>query len=177
MKTLALFLIAALLVLTVGCEEISGRRITANPVDAAAAGKASIAKTLRINEQVELQAPEGSTGFADVTAEITYILTEATPNALSKEIPTKLVFTLNVSAKGEVAPRTLAKRDGLAKPITWAFKGSTTGVVEEGGEFTAAFQLEGTKYRIAHLHMGFTLARGELSRDMLYADFHSDTIE
>jgi hypothetical protein len=177
MKTLALFLIAALLILTVGCEESAVRRVTANPVDAAAPAKAPVVKTLRINEQVALQTPEGFAGSADVIAQITYVVTEVTPNALSKEIPVKPVFTLNLSAKGEVAPGTLVKGNGLAKPITWAFKGTITNIVEEGGDFTAAFQLEGTKYRIAHLHMGFSLAHGELLEDMLYVDFHSDPVE
>ena len=146
-------------------------------VDVAAPGKAAIVKTLQINELVALQAPEGFTGFADVTAEITYALTEVTPKALSKEIPTKPVFTLNFSAKGEVAPGILAKGNGLAKPDTWAFKGSSTSLVEEGGDFTAAFQLEGTRYRVAHIHMGFTLSYGQLVKDMFYADFHSDAVK
>ena len=174
MKALALFLVAALLVLTVGCEESSVRRIAGNPVDAAAPGKGVVAKTLQINERVALQTPEGLTGSADVIGEITYTIIEVTPTKMSKEIPIKPVYSLSITAKGEVAPFFLEKGNALAKPNTWSFNGSASSIMEDGGDLMAAFQLEGTKYRIAHLHMGFLFTHDQLFKDALYADFHAD---
>jgi hypothetical protein len=177
MKALALFLVAALLALFVGCEDPSIPRVGGNPVEPIAPGKANLVKTLQINERVAIATPEGLTGFADVVGEITYAVTSVTPSKMAKEIPIKPVYSVNISARGEVAPTFLQKGNALTKPNTWTFNSSTSSILEDGGNLLAAFQLEGTKYRIAHLHMEFVFANGQLYKDMLYADFHSDAAE
>jgi hypothetical protein len=172
MKTLTLFLAVALLVFFVGCEGSSVRRITANPVDVTIPGKTPTVKTIQINERMEVITPEGFKGFADVMGQIDYSITEAASKALAKELPVKPVYTLNISAKGEIEPLFLEKVAKLAKPNVWTFNGSLTGLVEDGGDLMAAFQIEGTKYQTAHLHVAFLLTGNQVIAREFYVDFH-----
>lgn len=175
MKALALFLVIVLLAFVVGCEDASIGRSAGNPVGATPRTPA-VGKTLQINERVTIATSEGL-GFADVVGEISYTVINVTPTKMSKEIPIKPVYSVNLSAKGEVAPTFLQKGNALAKPNTWTFNGTVSSILEDGGDLVAAFQLEGTKYRIAHLHVGLLFANGQLYKDMLYADFHTDVVE
>jgi len=178
MKTLALFLVAALLAPTVGCEESSFRRITGNPLDAAAPVKATpVFQKLQIDEQLQLTTPEGMVGFAYVYGEISYSVTEAQPASLSKVLPVKPVYTLNISGKGELMHPFGETRNTLAKPNIWRFSGDATSIVEEGGDLVATFQIDGAGYCAAHLHVGFLLAHGQLFKNTIYVDFHVEKPE
>lgn len=175
MKALAMFLAAALLVLAVGCQENAVEPIVAQ----APAKSVPVLQKLEISERLEINTPDGLTGSVDIVGQITYQLVQVDQASLKKELPivTKKVYSLMLNGKGEMAPAGDLQANGLAKPNTWAFSGSLNAVVEEGGEFFAAFRIEGTKYPLAHYHVGFSLAGGKLARTMRYVDFHEKGIE
>ncbi len=177
MKTLALFLVLALLVLTIGCEESTMRHFSANPLAVTAPAKAATLKTLRLDTRVEVKTPDGIEGFASILGEINYQVIESNTAALSKEIPVKPIYTLKMSAKGEINPLFPETGNALGKPNTWTFKGTLTKIVEDGGSVAVIFEIEGTKFQPAHLHMGFQLEDGELVSKGVTVDFHGGVVE
>ena len=50
-------------------------------------------------------------------------------------------------------------------------------IVEDGGEYTATFPINGTRYQIAHLHLGFVVSDNRLVQDLAYVDFHEKISE
>jgi hypothetical protein len=65
----------------------------------------------------------------------------------------------------------------LKKPITWTFSKTLTDIVDEGGEYTVTFPIIGTRYQVAHLHLGFVVSNNQLVRDLAYVDFHPESVE
>ncbi len=169
MKALAMFLAAALLVLAVGCQENAVEPIIAQ----APAKSVPVLKKLEISERLEINTPDGLTGYVDVVGQITYQLAQVEQASLKKELPivTRKVYSLTMDGKGEMSLAGDMTSKGLAKPNTWVFSGALSVVVEDGGEFFAAFPIEGTKYPKAHYRVGFSLAGGQLARTVRYVDF------
>lgn len=168
MKTLALFLVAAFGAFLVGCQENAVEPIVAQyPAKAAPA-----IQKIQINERIEIKTPDGMVGFADVFGEITYRLVEVDQASLKKEIPAFKKYSVMISGKGEMLLSRNEGANSLGKPNTWTFSGSSSSIVEEGGEFLAAFRIEGSKFSKAEFHMGFLLKGSRLERDLVYVDFH-----
>jgi hypothetical protein len=160
MKTLLMFLAAALLFVIVGCEEQSVEPIVAaNPPKAAAPTLQKIV----INERLDVKTPEGFTGFVDVVGEINYRMIKA-ELALGKELPVpkKTVYNTIIGGEGVV---TLLPATGFAKANTYRFSGDMMMVLEEGTEnIEVTFRIEDATWSGAHYHVGFIVGNGTLSK-------------
>lgn len=164
MKTVTSLALVAFLLLLTGCSEVAVDPIVAeNPAKATPTFHRII-----LNDDVELIKSDESVEMVTLTGEITYQLMPR----LSKTLPAKPVYVLQMSARGEIAFSVRLKKESLAKPETFEFTGSLTNIVEEDGEFIANFTLCGVTNAIGHVHLGFVAVDGQLTRGRSYADFH-----
>ena len=170
MKTSASLCIVALLFLVAGCSENSVNPIVAPP----SAKPTPISQRLVLNQNIEFNTPDGTSIAANLEGEVTYQMTKVDPASLSKELPViaKSAYRLTLVGQGEMSFSDGATSATLNKPITWTFLKSLTDIVEEGGEFTATFPINGSGYQTAHLHLGFVLSNNQLVQDLAYVDFH-----
>lgn len=160
MKTLLMLLAAALLFVTVGCEEQTVEPIVAaNPPKPAA----PLLQKIVIDERLDVKTPEGFTGSVDVLGEINYQMIRAEV-VLGKElpVPTKTVYNTIIAGKGVV---TLQPATGFAKANTYRFSGDMTMVLEQGTEnFEVTFRILDANWSGAHYHVGFAVGSGTLSK-------------
>lgn len=171
MKTLALFLVLALTLLTIGCEDSAMTRYSANPVATAAPGNASKMKILALAERYEVTTPDGKEGFLSILGEIKYQVTEMIPGTLPKALSMKPVYNVKIEAEGEINPLFMGHTNALGKPGVWTFKGSLAKITENGSNFLVTFDVEGTNYQGVHLHLGFRLEDDALVQTTLLVDF------
>jgi len=172
MKTLTLFLVLALALLAIGCEESPINRIAGNPVAPAAPATPGGVKTLTVAGRIDFRTPEGVDAVATVLAELKYVLIEFKSGLLSKEIPVRPIYSVKIDGAGEINVLFLARKNALAKAGVWTFKGTLERIVQEGDNIYLTFNIEGTTYQRAHVHMEFQLSGGSLSENMLSVDFH-----
>jgi hypothetical protein len=172
MKTLASFSIAALLFLIVGCSENSVNPIAASPTP----NPAPVIQKLQLSQAIDITMPEGTSMVANLEGDITYQLAKVDRAFLTKElpVPSKTSYRLILTGQGEVSLFDGAATTSLKKPITWTFSKSMTDIVDEGGDFIVTFPITGTRYQVAHLHLGFVVSNNRLVRDIAYVDFHVD---
>jgi hypothetical protein len=175
MKTIASLCIVALLFLIAGCSENAVNPIAAPPT----ANPAPSSQRLVLDQRIEFNTPDGMTIAAKLEGEVTYQMTKIDPASLSKELPIPAKGTYRLTLVGEGA-MSFAETEGsaaLRKPIMWTFSNALTDVVQEGGEFTATFPINGTRYQVAHLHVGFVVTNNQLVEDLAYVDFHEKISE
>ncbi len=175
MKTSVASFIVVLLFVVAGCTENG-----VEPIVAQSPGKVTTApQKLELNQKIEFDTPEGAVVSANLEGEITYQMTKVDPASMSKEIPnpSRDAYRVTLIGQGEMALQEGNASASLQRPIVWTFMKSLTEIVEEGGEFTATFPIVGTKYQIAHLHLGFVLARTTLVQDLASVDFHANIAE
>lgn len=173
MKPLALFTAAVVVAMFAGCQENAVEPIVAQNT----AKPAFTIQTMKIEETIEMNLPDGRVEFAAVAGEITYRLSPVKSAALSKEIPEKQVYDLTLVAKGQLVfgGSAVKEKEGLAKPEMWYFSGNLTSTVQDGANgIEAIFTIDGTKW-IAHYHMTFSLNRGVLVEKESLVDFHQST--
>jgi|GEM_PF-3067055 hypothetical protein len=172
MKTLTLFLVLALALLAIGCEESPINRIAGNPVAPAAPATPGGVKTLTVAGRADFRTPEGVDAVATVLAELKYVLVEFKSGLLSKEIPVRPIYSVKIEGEGKIDVLFLARKNALAKAGVWTFKGSLDRIVQEGETIALTFNLEGATYQRAHVHMDLQISEGSLIENMLSVDFH-----
>jgi hypothetical protein len=175
MKTSAVLFIVALLFLVAGCSENAVNPIVAPP----SVRPTPISQRLQLDQKIEFVTPDGASIAANLEGEITYQMTKVDPASLSKEIPNtaKAAYRLTMVGQGEMSFSQGEASASLHKPITWTFSRTLADIVEEGGEFTATFPINGTRYQMAQLHLGFVLSNNKLVQDLAYVDFQEKPSE
>jgi hypothetical protein len=162
MKTIALFLVLALAILAIGCEEAGMKHYAANPVATANPNNGLTAKVFVLSERQEIVTPDGMEGFVAISGLIRYEITKTVPAVLPKKLPAMPIYNVSLTGEGEIDHINLTKATTLAKPSVWTFKGKLVKVAQEGADITATFDLDGTNYAEAQLRLVFRIEDGDL---------------
>ncbi len=178
MNTLIALCVLALLIFVPGCSDnVVAPIVSHASAKTAPVKSAPLSQTLLLDQRVEFTTPDGMSVAADLEGQVTYQMTKVDPASLGKELPTKTAYRLTIDGQGVIALTDNAPSTSLHKPIACTFSRTITDIVEDGGDFMATFPIDGTRFQIANLHLGFVVSHDQIVQDLAYVEFRENVNE